>query len=141
MVDKSNVSKYYQLSDIQNGKQQIASTDNVVYSKDNSYWAFVQYDPNGTEDEADDAIHLNAQNKIDLLSTEAAASTPNVRRIDLQLRPQLDKKRHTVSLGDLWNLQHLKEIYQRDTINVYSPIAVITQNIPSHLAGGYKEAD
>ena len=37
VVDKSNVSKYYQLSDIQIGKQQITSTDNVVYSKDNSY--------------------------------------------------------------------------------------------------------
>ena len=61
----------------------------------------MQYDPNGTEDTDDDTIHLNAQNKIDLLSTKAAASTPNVRRIDLQLRPQLDKKRHTVSLGDL----------------------------------------
>ena len=74
-----------------------------------------------------------------------AKPTPNtsnyIERIDLQLRPQLDKKRHTISLGDLWNLKHLKDIYQRDTINVYSPIAVITQNIPSHLAGGYKEAD
>ena len=142
VVDKSNVSKYYQLSDTQLGKQQIASTDNVVYSKDNSYWAFVQYDPNGTEDEADDAIHLNAQNKIDLLSTEAAASTPNVRRIDLQLRPQLDKKRHTVSLGDLWNLKHLDEIYQRDTINVYSPISVITKHATTNWDGeDYCEAD
>lgn len=37
VVDKSNVSKYYQLSDTQLGKQQITSTDNVVYSKDNLY--------------------------------------------------------------------------------------------------------
>ena len=142
VVDKSNVSKYYQLSDIQIGKQQITSTDNVVYSKDNSYWAFVQYDPNGTEDEADDAIHLNAQNKIDLWSVDAATSNPNVRRIDLQLRPQLDKKRHTVSLGDLWNLQHLNEIYQRDTINVYSPISVITKHAATNWDGeDYYEAD
>ena len=141
VVDKSNVSKYYQLSDTQLGKQQITRTDNAVYSKDNSYWAFVQYDPNGTEDTDDDTIHLNAQNKIDLLSTKAAASNKNVRRIDLQLRPQLDKKRHTVSLGDLWNLEHLDDIYQRDTINVYSPISVITQNTPSPLTSGHREAD
>lgn len=37
VVDKSNVSKYYQLSDIQSGKNQISDTDNVIYSKDNSY--------------------------------------------------------------------------------------------------------
>lgn len=141
MVDKSNVSKYYQLSDIQNGKQQITDTDNVVYSKDNSYWAFVQYDPNGTENADDDTIHLNAQNKIDLLSVDDATK-PNVRRIDLQLRPQLDKKRHTVSLGDLWNLKHLNKIYQRDTINVYSPISIITNHNTSTWNGEeYHEAD
>lgn len=74
-----------------------------------------------------------------------AEPTPNtsnyIDRIDLQLMPQLDKKRHTISLGDLWNLKHLDEIYQRDTINVYSPISVITQNSPSPLAGGNTEAD
>ena len=135
VVDKSNVSKYYQLSDIQSGKQQISNTNNVVYSKDNSYWAFVQYDPNGTEGTDDDTIHLNAQNKIDLLSVDAATSNKNIRRIDLQLRPQLDKKRHTVSLGDLWNLRHLNEIYQRDTINVYSPISVITKHAATNWDG------
>ena len=142
VVDKSNVGKYYQLSDIQRGKQQISDTDNAVYSKDNSYWAFVQYDPNGTEDETDDAIHLNAQNKIDLWNVDAATSNKNIRRIDLQLRPQLDKKRRTVSLGDLWNLRHLNEIYQRDTINVYSPISVITKHAATNWDGkNYYEAD
>ena len=92
VVDKSNVSKYYQLSDTQLGKQQISEANNVVYSKDNSYWAFVQYDPNGTENADDDTIHLNAQNKIDLLNVNDATK-PNVRRIDLQLRPQLDKNK------------------------------------------------
>ena len=142
VVDKSNVSKYYQLSDIQSGKHQISDTDNVVYSKDNSYWAFVQYDPNGIENADDDTIHLNAQNKIDLWNIDAATSNKNVRRIDLQLRPQLDKKRHTISLGDLWNLKHLNEIYQRDTINVYSPISVITKHATTNWDGeDYCEAD
>lgn len=142
VVDKLNVSKYYQLSDIQIGKKQISDTDNVVYSKDNSYWAFVQYDQNGAENADDDTIHLNAQNKIDLLSVNDATSNKNARRIDLQLRPQLDKKRRTVSLGDLWNLKHLDDIYQRDTINVYSPISIITNHNTSTWDGKeYCEAD
>lgn len=75
-----------------------------------------------------------------------AKPTPNtsnyIDRIDLQLRPQLDKKRHTVSLGDLWNLKHLNEIYQRDTINVYSPISIITNHNTSTWNGEeYHEAD
>ena len=143
VVDKSNVSKYYQLSDTQLGKQQITSTDNAVYSKDNLYWGFVEYEPGGNDGKDDDKLYLK-DGKFNLLPSNAEP-TPNtnnyIERIDLQLRPQLDKKRHTVSLGDLWNLKHLNEIYQRDTINVYSPIAVITQNIPSHLADGKREAD
>ena len=143
VVDKSNVSKYYQLSDTQLGKQQITSTDNAVYSKDNLYWGFVEYEPGGNDGKDDDKLYLK-DGKVNLLPSNAKP-TPNtsnyIDRIDLQLRPQLDKKRHTVSLGDLWNLQHLKDIYQRDTINVYSPISVITQNTPSLLAGGSKEAD
>lgn len=75
-----------------------------------------------------------------MLSVDDATSNKNVRRIDLQLRPQLDKKRHTVSLGDLWNLKHLDEIYQRDTINVYSPISIITSNRKSALADNCSEA-
>ena len=47
----------------------------------------------------------------------------------------MDKKRHTVSLGDLWNLKHLNEIYQRDTINIYSPISIITNHDPSTWDG------
>ena len=143
MVDKSNVSKYYQLSDIQLGKQQITSTDNAVYSKDNLYWGFVEYEPRGNDGKDDDKLYLK-DGKVNLLPSNAEP-TPNtsnyIDRIDLQLRPQLDKKRHTVSLGDLWNLKYLNEIYQRDTINIYSPITVITQNIPSHLADGKREAD
>ena len=74
-----------------------------------------------------------------------AEPTPNtnnyIDRIDLQLMPQLDKKRHTVSLGDLWNLKHLNKIYQRDTINVYSPISVITNPTPLPAPEtGYAEA-
>nr|DAF80079.1 MAG TPA: hypothetical protein [Caudoviricetes sp.] len=121
------MSKYYQLSGIQSGKDPISSNTKVIYSKDNLYWAFVQYDPSSDDD---DQIHLD-NGKITLLKADAA-SDPNVRRIDLKLRPQLDKKRHTVSLGDLWNLQHLKGIYQRDTTNIYSPISVITQHTPTN---------
>lgn len=85
---------------------------------------------------------MNAQNKIDLLSVNDATSNKNARRIDLQLRPQLDKKRRTVSLGDLWNLKHLDDIYQRDTINVYSPISIITNHNTSTWDGKeYCEAD
>ena len=135
--------KYYQLSGIQSGKQQIAIKDNVVYSKDNLYWGFVEYEPGGNDGKDDDKLCLK-DGKVNLLPSNAEP-TPNtsnyIERIDLQLRPQLDKKRHTVSLGDLWNLKHLKDIYQRDTINVYSPISIITQNIPSHLADGKREAD
>lgn len=77
-----------------------------------------------------------------MLSVDDATSNKNARRIDLQLRPQLDKKRHTVSLGDLWNLKHLNEIYQRDTINVYSPISIITNHTSSTWGGKkYCEAD
>lgn len=137
VVDKSNVSKYYQLSDTQLGKQQITSADNAVYSKDNLYWGFVEYEPGGNDGKDDDKLYLK-DGKVNLLPLNAEP-TPNtnnyIDRIDLQLRPQLDKKRHTVSLGDLWNLQHLKDIYQRDTINVYSPISVITNHTPSTWDG------
>lgn len=44
-------------------------------------------------------------------------------------------------MGDLWNLQHLGDIYQRDITNIYSPISVITQYTPSPLTGGYHEAN
>ena len=52
----------------------------------------------------------------------------------------MDKKQRTVSLGDLWNLKHLDDIYQRDTINVYSPISIITSNRKSALADNCSEA-
>lgn len=142
VVDKSNVGKYYQLSDKQLGKQQITSTDNVVYSKDNLYWGFVEYEPGGNDGKDDDKLCLK-DNKVNLLPSNAKP-TPNtnnyIERIDLQLRPQLDKKRHTVSLGDLWNLKHIDEIYQRDTINIYSPISIITSNRKSALADNCSEA-
>lgn len=55
-----------------------------------------------------------------------------ISRIDLQqLTPQLDRKLQKLSLGDLWNLRHLNEIYQKDTVNIYSPISIITDYTPS----------
>lgn len=137
VVDKSNVSKYYQLSDTQLGKQQITRTDKAVYSKDNLYWGFVEYEPGGNDGKDDDKLYLK-DGKVNLLPSNAkpTQNTSNyIDRIDLQLRPQLDKKRHTVSLGDLWNLKHLDDIYQRDTINVYSPISIITNHAPSTWDG------
>lgn len=58
--------KYYQLSDTQLGKQQITSTDNVVYSKDNLYWAFVEYEPGGNDGKDDDKLYLK-NGKVNLL--------------------------------------------------------------------------
>ena len=58
-------------------------------------------------------------------------------RIDLQqLTPQLDRKLQKLSLGDLWNLRHLNEIYQKDTVNIYSPISIITDHTPSEWDEG-----
>lgn len=138
VVDKLNVSDFYQLSDIQSGERQITEEDATIYSKDNLYWAFIEYDPKNINDLEDDTIKLNAKGGIDLLKSKAAQANKNVRRTELPLRPLMDKQYKTVSLGDLWNIRHLDEIYQRDTLDVYSPITAVTDHTP--LSNGVEGA-
>ena len=102
IVDKKNVSQFYQLSDLQKGLKQITWSNgrNLTYQKGATYWAYIKdnkYDKWYTKD----TEGVTAHQVLPIAYCNSAQD---------------------YGIGDAWNVMHKNDIYQRDKVNTYSSV-------------------